>query len=91
MRLIGLPYFGFVNCIHERGSQKRADIDYGFLRACVQDADHVIALGRIPADALRRMGIKYHPFPHPSGLNRQINDFALVQSCLARLEDSFLW
>ena len=34
----------------------------------------IIALGNIPSDQMKRLGIQHLKVPHPSGLNRMWND-----------------
>lgn len=88
MRFIGLPYVGFVNCIHERGPYKDSMIDYEFLRASLEAGQHdlVVAMGKFPSRALDKLGIAHKVIPHPSGLNRQINDGDLLIRVLTELE-----
>jgi uracil-DNA glycosylase len=48
----------------------------------------VVALGKTAADALDQIGIKYYKLPHPSPLNRFLNNTVQVE---AVLEDCKAW
>ena len=49
--------------------------------------DHIIAFGKTAAKAITQLGIQFHEMPHPSGLNRKLNDKAYVAEKLKGLED----
>ncbi len=51
----------------------------------VKRATHVVALGKTAAGALAKYGIPHLEMPHPSGLNRKLNDPKYVEYCLDRL------
>lgn len=34
----------------------------------------IIAVGKLPAKVLTQMGLEFYEMPHPSGLNRKLND-----------------
>jgi hypothetical protein len=42
----------------------------------------IVALGNTAADALDQIGIKYYKLPHPSPLNRFLNNTAQVEAVL---------
>lgn len=46
------------------------------------EPQHVIALGRIAERALKALELTCIPMPHPSGLNRKLNDQLYVQDML---------
>lgn len=68
--------FSFTNVIHTSGMYINKDIDYKVLTECAKDYDKIIALGGFVSAALRRINIKHHTMPHPSPLNRKLNDQA---------------
>lgn len=49
--------------------------------------DKVIALGRTAEKALKMLGIEHFAMPHPSGLNRKLNDPVYVAEKLKGLSD----
>lgn len=57
----------------------------------VEDGFKVIALGNNSAKRLEHYGYTFFKLPHPSGLNRQINDRKAIEhaldSCLVWLRD----
>lgn len=71
---MGLDYFSFVNCIPQPGKYTAKDVDYELLRECSRGYVKVIALGGFPSSALKKLGIEHFTLPHPSGLNRKLND-----------------
>ena len=50
------------------------DIDREFLYQAVSYHSKVIALGQFPSKILSKLGKKHFALPHPSGLNRLLND-----------------
>lgn len=57
----------------------------------VQDAgDQFVALGRRAADHLAKLGFDYLELPHPSGLNRKLNDKAALEEQLASVKQNLL-
>lgn len=71
-----------MNSCSKTGSVKLTDVDLDNLARAVYKAKKVIALGAFASDALYRLGAEHYKLPHPSPLNRQINDAAYVQKCL---------
>lgn len=49
--------------------------------------DRVIALGKTAGKALGLLGIDFFDMPHPSGLNRQLNDPAFLEEKLNGLKN----
>lgn len=56
------------------------------------DFPKVVALGTLPSWALKKLEIEHFALPHPSGLNRKLNDKTFVkeqlQQCKKYLKDS---
>ena len=71
---LGIKYYSFVNCISKSGVYKASDIDYNTLSRCVEGYEKIITLGNFASSALTKLGINHHSMPHPSGLNRNLND-----------------
>lgn len=53
-----------------------------FIQSISRDYDKIIALGDTVSNDLRRMGITHGYLPHPSGLNRKINNKKYVNERL---------
>jgi hypothetical protein len=83
---MGAGIVSFTNCISEAGPYTRADIDYDRLSKSAAGYDRVVALGNFPSSALKKLNIDHFVLPHPSGLNRKLNDpkFELEQLELCR-------
>lgn len=47
--------------------------------------DKIVALGRVPSRALTLLGLPHICMPHPSGLNRQLNDPLFIEQKLYEL------
>lgn len=80
----GLRYVSLVNCFYKPGRYSVDKVDWKFLHACVMMGDHdrVVALGEFPSRVLTRLGVPHERIPHPSGLNRQINDAREVRRAI---------
>lgn len=48
---------------------------------------HVVALGKEATKELSAMNIEFLDMPHPSGLNRKLNDAVYVEEQMQRLRD----
>lgn len=46
-----------------------------------------VALGKTAAKACEMVGVKYLEMPHPSGMNRQLNDPKFVEEKIKRLRE----
>ena len=71
---LSIQFFSFVNCIGRPGPYSNKDVDCEFLMKCAKGYDKVIALGGFPSHALKKLGVDHFMLPHPSGLNRKLND-----------------
>lgn len=83
----GLPYVSFVNCFYETGRYSMRRVEWDFLRDCVACGEHetVVALGGFPSQVLTRLGVEHVRVPHPSGLNREVNDPRAVRRAVRAL------
>ena len=63
--------YDFMNCSEEYG--QKYTIDYDSLKV-TNKYDKVIALGNVASNSLKKLNIDHFKMPHPSGLNRQLND-----------------
>jgi hypothetical protein len=74
MDAASVRHWSFTNCIFTPGSYSYKDVDYKYLSQCVAGYNKVVALGKFPSKALSELGINHHMLPHPSRLNRKLND-----------------
>src|SRR5581483_6275793 len=69
----------------------RAEIEVGKLELAERmkylSADGYIALGQVAADVLTEMGLEFYEMPHPSGLNRKLNDKAWAEEKIKGLRE----
>lgn len=71
---LGIEYYSFINCIPRPGNYKFSDVDFEALREVSKSYDKIIALGGFPSRALKHLDIDHFMLPHPSGLNRLLNN-----------------
>lgn len=74
METLGFHYYSFSNVIPYEGEYKMKDVDGEFVRSFAQGYDKVIALGSFASRALSSSGVEHFVLPHPSPLNRKLNN-----------------
>jgi len=74
MDRLGVNYYAFTNVIHQTGPYKQSMVDKEALLCYIKNYNKVIALGPFVSKTLNRLGIEHYVLPHPSPLNRQLND-----------------
>jgi hypothetical protein len=87
---LNVRHFSFVNVSHKSGVFDRNTIDVPFLMKTV--ATHngpVVALGREVAAVMERTRHSFFKMPHPSPLNRLLNDPAYEEMMLDELSTFF--
>jgi uracil-DNA glycosylase len=62
---------------------KKSDRDAQAILAEARKVTKVVALGRYAGDTLLDLSIPHFRLPHPSGLNRQLNDRSFIHDELA--------
>lgn len=82
MTEIGVNTYSFHNVCYQTGKVTKKDIDYELLKTVTSGYKRVIALGEFASYALTKIGVDHFKLPHPSGLNRQINDKSFVKQKL---------
>lgn len=87
MSKIGAPIFSFCNVAEKTGVVRLSDVDLERVRTMTAGYDRVIALGNFPSKVLNRLGVGHFRLPHPSGLNRQLNDPNFIVMELERCGD----
>lgn len=81
---LGLEKYGFVNAYPHPGKCKVSQVNLDNLRALVYKFTKVVALGNFAAEALKKAGIDCFKLPHPSPLNRQVNDKVFISEQLEK-------
>lgn len=63
------------------------EIDEPFLRQSIEGYDKIIVWGNSVSKYVKKMGIEHFVLPHPSPLNRQINDHDFIEQKLKECEE----
>lgn len=73
---LDLQFFTFINLSGDSDWNRKFDtIDRNFVCTSIEECDIIITLGTMVSNYLKRLGYKEHfVLPHPSPLNRQINN-----------------
>ena len=80
IEFLELKQFSFAN-VYDAYKVETASADPA-LNDYVRSYDRVIALGQTASRTLSAMGVSHFRMPHPSGLNRQLNDQKFVHEKL---------
>ena len=76
---INIKQFSFTNLSISNGPELER-----IVTEC-QGYDIIVTLGKIADNALNKISLKHFALPHPSGLNRQINDKEFINDRLNQL------
>lgn len=82
MEALGFHHYSFSNVIPYEGEYKMKDVDINFVRSFTNGYNKVIALGGFASRALSRANVDHYTMPHPSPLNRKLNDRSYETQCL---------
>ena len=82
LEVLELQYVSFDNIYPGFNQFSLKDINADYIREISQASEKVLALGRRVSDILGLMGIDHFCLPHPSGLNRQLNNSKVIESKL---------
>jgi len=74
MNQLEVGTYSFVNIISEPGDYNKQDIDYDRIKDLSEYHNKILALGNFVSEALNKVGIGHYKLPHPSPLNRKLND-----------------
>jgi hypothetical protein len=77
-----LPVVSFIN-MHEGYKVDASNSQAAYIKQISSRYSKIIALGRVASDGLRGVAVDHFMLPHPSGLNRQLNDPSFVDERLA--------
>ncbi len=91
MEQLDVQYFSFINTFDEPGEAKITRVDFSRLHRLSRDYSKVIALGGFVSGALNKIGVNHFKLPHPSPLNRLLNDREfekqVIRECELYLKD----
>lgn len=72
---LGVKHFSFSNSYeHTTDKIPLSQINYDRLFTLTQNYGKIIALGNFASEALDKINVSHFKLPHPSPLNRQLND-----------------
>ena len=84
---LGITHFGFANAVTHPGPVKMKDVDFNRLKELVEGDAKVLALGGFASRCLSVINKSHFRLPHPSPLNRQMNDKEFVKQVLAECKE----
>jgi hypothetical protein len=84
---LGVKRYGFMNAYPHPGKCKVSEVNLDNLRKALYNARKVVALGNFAAEALMKAGIHHFKLPHPSPLNRLINDPVYINRVLSECRE----
>ncbi len=90
MKDVGCDVFSFTNVVHKEGVYNKSDIDYNWITECSQGYEKIVCLGDFVSSAMLYIDLPHHRMPHPSPLNRRLNDKAYEREQLDLLKE-YLW
>lgn len=86
LNVLGIDIVTFTN-ISPDEDFKGKNIDEDFLKQSLEGYDKIIAWGPSVSKHLKRINIDHFTIPHPSPLNRQINDKDFIQEKLKQCRE----
>lgn len=77
---MGLNIVSFTNVSSDPNWDLRfSSLDTSFLKESLSGYDKYVAWGNVASQILRKLDVEHFVLPHPSGLNRQINDHKYIE------------
>jgi hypothetical protein len=90
MESLGFHHYSFSNVIPYEGEYRMKDVDIDFVKSFAIGYDNVIALGDFVSKVLKKTNIDHYTLPHPSPLNRKLNnkeyEKEVIEECRAWLK-----
>ena len=84
---LGISNYGFANVVTHQGAVKKKDVDFDRLKDLVEGHTKVLALGAFSSSCLSVINRSHFRLPHPSPLNRQMNDKEFIKKTLAECKE----
>ena len=83
----GVEIYSFSNaCAHHAVSLKKDNIDRTFIYEIANTYHKILGLGNEVNNILKKMDIEHFSLPHPSPLNRKLNDKAYEKKIINNLK-----
>jgi hypothetical protein len=87
MDRLNIDHFSFINTFDFPGKAQLKNVDFDSLEKACQHYSKVLALGNFVSTALSKIGVKHYQMPHPSPLNRKLNDKSGINLMLKDCKD----
>jgi uracil DNA glycosylase len=87
MDRLGVHYFSFVNTFDDPSQAQHSKVDYNRLVQLAQSYDKIIALGNFVSNSLNRVNVTHFKMPHPSPLNRLLNDKTYERNMIKKCKE----
>jgi G:T/U-mismatch repair DNA glycosylase len=84
---LGFHHYSFSNVIPYEGEYKMKNVDLNYVQSFSKGYKKVIALGGFASKALSRAKVDHYILPHPSPLNRKLNDKNYETKCLRECKE----
>jgi hypothetical protein len=82
LRMLGSPDHVLMNASQRLGRVSWKQYDAANVAHAAAQCTHHVALGAYASGLLERLGVVHFTLPHPSGLNRKLNDRAELEAQL---------
>lgn len=70
----GVKHFSFCNTFDDTSKPKQSKVDFERLSNLSREYNKIIALGGFVSESLNKIDVAHFKMPHPSPLNRLLND-----------------
>lgn len=87
MNSLAVEHFSFINCADVPGKINTSDIDYNRLCTLTSQYSKILALGALVSNTLNTINVAHFKLPHPSPLNRLLNDKTFEKKTLSDCKD----
>ena len=87
MSHVGVEHYSFINAVEKKGKVSHKEVDYDFIKKVSYDYKYIVALGGFASKALCKIKVSHFKMPHPSPLNRQLNDKTKLAITLMALQE----
>ena len=87
MSYVGVKYFSFCNTFDDPSIPRQSKVDFQRLCTLTKEYDKIIALGGFVSESLNKIDVAHFKMPHPSPLNRLLNDKVYEKKVLKQCKD----
>ena len=87
MNQLDVHHFSFMNTFDEPGETRITRVNFKRLKTVTKQYKKIIALGGFVSTTLNSIDVKHFKMPHPSPLNRLLNDKSYEEKVLSECKD----